>query len=86
MNWQIELERVQNGYTARWWEDADDDNLVKEQRVFEEQDTPKGELDAFVALVWFLAEHFGVYGSKHDEFRLRCEVADQREGADENVE
>jgi hypothetical protein len=86
MNWEIEIEKVQNGYVCKWWEEADDDELVKGQRVFEEQDSARGDLDAFVSLCWFLAEHFGVYGSKHDEFRLRCEVVNQREGADENVE
>jgi hypothetical protein len=79
MSWSIEIERVQNGYIAEWWEDAEGERVSLE-RIFEEQDTPTGELDAFVAMVRFLAEHFGVAGSKHDEFRLRCDVINQKGG------
>jgi hypothetical protein len=77
MNWDIEIEKVSNGYVCKWWADGADDEMIKNQLVFEEQDGERGELDAFVSLVHFLAEHFSVSGSKHDKYRLRCDVIDQ---------
>lgn len=75
MDWSIEIERADNGYTANWWDDNDEgEELIKHQAVFEEEETETGELDCMVKLLNFVSEHFGFHGSKHDKYRLKIEV------------
>lgn len=72
MNWLIEIERADNGYVASWWDEGEE--LIKRQEVFEEENTETGELDCMVKLLYFVKDHFGFHGSKHDKYRLKIEV------------
>jgi len=72
MNWEVDIEKVNNGYVCRWWEDnTEGEELVKQQVVFEEADTEHGIVECFQALLYFITEHFGMIGSKHDAKRIR---------------
>lgn len=78
MNWDVRIKKVMNGYVAEWWEDGEDNSYVENQMVFEEPEGERGELEAFVSMASFLQAHFGGGGSKHDHYRIKCEVVDQR--------
>lgn len=62
----IEILRTTNGYTAIWRED---DQYL--ERSFEEDESQYGEVECFARLLWWIVEHFGMIGSKHDERRIR---------------
>jgi hypothetical protein len=82
MNWEVRVQKVVNGYIVEWWEETDAKSYTENQVVFEADDSEGGELIAFVNMVHFLSDHFGVSGSKHDHYWVRCEVVDQREAED----
>jgi hypothetical protein len=81
MNWELKIEKCINGFTAEWWEDGEPED-IRHRMLFEAQDTETGEMEAFTSLVYFLQDHFGLSGSKHDHYRVKCAVVDQREGED----
>jgi hypothetical protein len=72
MNEELNIEQVSNGYICRWWEDNNEyEELVKQQMVFEEDGTEHGNIECFRSLLYFITEHFGMLGSKHDARRIR---------------
>ena len=62
----MQIHKVDNGYICEWWEDD-----TQYQVVFEEADTEHGIVECFQALLYFITEHFGMIGSKHDAKRIR---------------
>jgi hypothetical protein len=78
MQWSLEIEKVENGYFTKWWE-MDEPEQIKHQMVFEETDTEDGEVECFARLLWYITEHFGMVGSKHDKYRIRI-TTDNSEG------
>jgi hypothetical protein len=75
----LEVERTDNGFLAKWWEDEAPEP-VKHIMVFEETDTEDGEVECFARLLWYVTEHFGMVGSKHDKYRIR--ITTENENAD----
>jgi hypothetical protein len=80
MNWELDIERASNGYVCHWWDENINDELVKQQVVFEEANTEHGGIECFQSLLYFITEHFGMYGSKHDARRIRITTG----GEDDN--
>ena len=72
---KLEIEQAANGYVVKWWEDD-----VKHQMAFEETNTGDGEVECFARLLWFVKEHFGMSGSKYDQYRIR--ITTENEYAD----
>ena len=76
--WELQVERVDNGFLVRWWEEMEPGEFVEHKVVFE-----AGEKDAWDdhrALVFclrFITEHFGLQGSKHDEKRIDIGLEEQ---------
>jgi len=66
----LEIITTDNGYLAEWWENEEPEP-IKHMMVFEETDTEDGEVECFARLLWYITEHFGMYGSKHDRRRIR---------------
>jgi hypothetical protein len=66
----LELERTDNGYLAKWWE-MEEPEPVWHQMSFEETNSEDGEIECFARLLWYVTEHFGMVGSKHDLKRIR---------------
>jgi hypothetical protein len=66
----LEIERTDNGFLAKWWADEEPEP-VKHIMVFEEHITETSELECFARLLWYIVEHFGMVGSKHDLSRIR---------------
>jgi len=79
MDWNLEIIKADNGYIAEYSDLGEDGEPSQHQMVFEEHDDEKGELDCMVNLLYFVKEHFGIYGSKHDRYWLQMEVIDQNE-------
>ncbi len=71
VQWDLRITKGDNGYRCNWLEDYDDmpGSMVFET-VFEEEESEHGELEAFERLLWFITEHFGMTGSKHDARRI----------------
>jgi hypothetical protein len=71
---QIDVEKVENGYVVEFWEWADEGGEeIKTRMVFEDMDD-MGEdsgVECFARLLWYITEHFGMIGSKHDLKRIR---------------
>lgn len=79
MNWTLEIEKIDNGYIAGWWEENTEDDLVKHQMVFEEINSEYGEIECFQNLLYFITDHFGMIGSKHDARRIRITTGGEDE-------
>ena len=72
MSYNINVEKVQNGYLLSWKEEYNDTG--KEFTVSEViQDDDADELKSGEELLWRLMEYFGLRGSKHDSERLSIE-------------
>ena len=80
MDWSLKITKVDNGYIAEYSDAVDEDGeIIGHRLVFPELDTENGELEAMQNLLWFVMEHFAIYGSDHDRYRLQVEVIDQHE-------
>jgi len=64
--WEIRITKVDNGYVIEYPNDMG----VKDIAVIEEPEEMDGEKKAGVALLWWLIDHFGLRGSKYDEWRV----------------
>lgn len=69
--WDLRITKGENGYRCNWLEDLEDDQAKIYETVFEEEESEHGEIEAFERLLWFIVEHFGMVGSKHDARRIR---------------
>lgn len=74
----IEVNKVDNGYTVSFWED-EDDFAAKTQLVFEEDDGEHGEIECFKRLLWYIRDHYGMTGSKYDKNQIRITTGDDDE-------
>ncbi|MBE3145145.1 MAG: hypothetical protein IMZ61_14690 [Planctomycetes bacterium] len=70
--WDLRITKGDNGFRCNWLEDYDDmpGSRVFEA-VFEEGESEHGEIECFQRLLYFVTEHFGMVGSKHDARRIR---------------
>ena len=82
MDWNLVIDKADNGYTAEYLDEEEDGRMVKHQSVFEMTDDEKGELNCMVNLLYFIKEHFGIYGSKHDRYLLNIEIMDLGDGGE----
>jgi hypothetical protein len=69
----LEIITTDNGYFVEWWENEEPEP-IKHMMAFEETDTEDGEVECFARLLWYITEHFGMVGSKHDKYRIRIET------------
>jgi hypothetical protein len=80
MNWEIEIEKVSNGYVVTEWTENDvGESVIEQQTVIEEPETATGDIEAMQNLLWFVKEHFGVMYSKHNKRNLVVEIQDNEE-------
>lgn len=81
--WSMKIIKVQNGFICKWYEPSgfDGDDLLKKQLVFEdkEDEGEYSELYSGEEMLWFLIEHFGLFGSKYDKKRLRVNIEEQKQ-------
>ena len=59
----VTIEKCGNGYVV-----TQNNKILS---VFEDSETEWGHLESFNRLLYFITEHFGLLGSKHDEKRIR---------------
>jgi hypothetical protein len=67
---EIGVTKVSNGYLVTFWEEEEPEP-VKIQCAFEEGDSEYGTIECFQRLLYYITEHFGMLGSKHDKRRIR---------------
>lgn len=73
-DWSLKITKVKNGFIVEHHESTSD-GYIKEQLVFEESDHDDfSELIAAEDMLYYIIEHFGLYGSKHDKKRLRVTI------------
>ncbi len=73
-SWSLHIEKVSNGYIARYVDQYEDGGKFIQTVVFEEPEEKGGELEAMRNLLLFTKEHFGVYYSKHEKENLIIEI------------
>ena len=66
---EVIIERADNGYIILSDSNMEEGSDRKYKDVFEDCGDFQ-EVESFIKAVWFLAEYFGVLGSKHDEKRF----------------
>lgn len=75
MSYQLRITRGDNGYRLDWEDEAiNDDPLGEGEMIRHEeyiQDDEGDELRSIEELLWWITDHFGRGGSKHDPERLR---------------
>ena len=69
---EIQIEKVNNGYVCRYYEED-----VANKMVFEDDESETGELDCMVKLLYFVKEYFGIYNSKHNKHNIIIEVEEK---------
>ena len=69
MEVKVTVERANNGYIVLSENNNDEEICMRDRDVFEDKGDSQ-EIESFVSMIWFLAEYFGVIGSKHDEKRF----------------
>ena len=67
--WTLEITRGDNGYKLRWWDELDDGSCVWHEEYIEDDEVD--ELKSGEELLWEVADHFSLGGSKHDAERLK---------------
>jgi len=72
--WSLRIEKVSNGYIARYVDQYEDGGKFIQTVVFEEPEEENGDLIAMRNLLLFTKEHFGVYYSKHEKENLIIEI------------
>ena len=72
--WDLHIEKVSNGYIARYVDQYEDGGKFIQTVVFEVPEEKGGELEAMRNLLLFVKEHFGVYYSKHEKENLIIEI------------
>ena len=78
LDWELWVTRGENGFIVRWMEELENGNVKQLHQVFEsDEHAVWGDHEALRRCLWFLAEHFGLGGSKHDEKRIRIELEKQ---------
>ncbi len=81
MNWNLNIEKVNNGYIVKHKSDNDDDYTVTS--IFEEFDNDfmtdehKIEFETAERMLWYILEYFGVNNSKHYNYGINVEVEDR---------
>lgn len=82
-DWNIKINKADNGFVLEWEEVDEDENstktVINHSKVIEESDEDNGELIAMQNLLWEVAEHFGVSYSKHNKFNLNIEVKENKD-------
>ncbi len=84
---KVTIESAVNGYLVTITEHDDDQITIKKYLFSADEHIALAELScsheaddtaAFVDVVNFLADYFGVSGSKHDKARFKCCMEDQK--------
>ncbi len=75
---ELNIKTADNGYILEYY-----DPEIKEKRYIAVEDLEKGkdcisEARLTLKLLWEILEHFGIYGSKHDEERIHVSVINQK--------
>jgi hypothetical protein len=73
MKWEAKIIKIHNGYILTTRGDAIASRVV-EEREDPTSDGRKEEIEAFVRLTKELADHFGIYNSKHEKYNFVCET------------
>jgi hypothetical protein len=72
MYFELTILRVDNGFIASFWEgESPEMEAVKTQIVFEEGDGEHADIECFQRLLYYITEHYGLQGTKHDKRRIR---------------
>jgi len=80
MDWQININKAENGYICEWYEELEDGHLTKKQYVLEEEmDDEHCDLQTMRDLLYFIKEYFAIYHSKHNKFNLYVEVKEEEQ-------
>ncbi len=72
--WDLHVEKISNGYIARFIDENDDGGKFLRTVVFEILENEDAELETMKGLLWFIMEHFGIYYSKHNNKNLVPEI------------
>lgn len=77
MNWSVTVEKIDNGYEVRWFEEGETENdkVRHHTIVFEsDEDVKYGDAKSFAKMAWHLLSYFGNYGSRYDKERVRIKL------------
>ena len=72
--WDLGIERVDNGFIVRWWEEEEAGEFTEHLQVFEAEVGEWGDHEALIHCLRFVTEYFGLQGCKHDEKRIQFDV------------
>ena len=73
-SWSLHIEKVSNGYIARYVDQYEDGGKFIQTVVFEAPEEENGDLIAMRNLLLFTKDHFGVYYKKHDKQNIIIDI------------
>jgi hypothetical protein len=73
--WSCEIISADNGFVLVTEESDNEGRTRLSQQVFEVGESESGTLEAMRSLLYAVIEYFGLFGSKHDKYRLRVIIA-----------
>lgn len=89
MRWESKISKVENGYIVEYDDEIEDNRFINKKEVFEINETyndeehRKEDLEAFIKVVWWLLEHFGLFYSKWSKYNLVMNIEKGSNVADE---
>ena len=75
--WELTITKGQNGYKLSWKEEIDGGAYhAREEYIQEDESAEESEADAKAAhdLLYKVIEHFSLYGSKHNKYRIAVNI------------
>jgi len=74
LDWTLVLTRGDNGFGVTWEEELEDGRIKQHHEYFEAADSQWGDHEAMQRCLYFITEHFGLIGSKHDPRRINIRL------------
>jgi len=72
--WDCYIIKAENGYVFNIAQEVDDNTAEITSSVYEDTGGATGELEATKAMLYAVAEHFGIYHSKHNKHNLEIRI------------
>ena len=82
LRWDCYIVKAENGYVVNILQETNDDMVEIIASVYEDTGGATGELEATRAMLYAVAEYFGIYHSEHNKHNLEIRITGKE---DENA-
>lgn len=76
LRWDCYIVKAENGYVVNILQETNDDMVEIIASVYEDTGGATGELEATRAMLYAVAEYFGIYHSEHNKHNLEIRIVE----------